>query len=134
MPDTLTSPPLTGVTVRRLPPEEWTAKLSSLPFAANGLPDPAASIVLVAENPEGEIVGLWSVGMVPMLDGLWSREDYRKHSWVAAKLLKGMKETLTALGLPGAFTLVQTPEVLILALKAGFEKVPGDVLVFKLEK
>jgi hypothetical protein len=126
----MTAPALTAAaltaTVRQLPPEEWD-RLRDLPFAQRGLPDPSQAAILVAETPSGEIVGVWAAFTTTLLDGLWIAPDSRRTTLVAAKLLRGMKTLLTGLGISHAFTLVESPEVLILALKAGFRKLPHDL-------
>ena len=116
--------------VRELPFEEWD-RLEGLPFAANGLPDPSGCRVLVAEAPDGAILGVWSLMSAVFLEGLWVRPDQRGHSTVAGRLLLGMKQFLAMLGIQQAFTMTQAEAVKALALKAGFRPVPGDVLVLQ---
>lgn len=130
MTDTLATP---YVTVRPLPPEEWE-RLRALPlFSKYGLPDPRLTRVIVAETPEGQIVGTWAALTTVHLDGLWVDEAYRKAN-VAPKLLRRMKAMLSELGIVHSFTMVDhgNPEVLILALKAGFTRVPMDLLFLDL--
>jgi hypothetical protein len=43
-----------------------------------------------------------------------------------------MKRVLTSLGLVQSFTYVESPDVLMLALKAGFTRLPGDLLLLDL--
>lgn len=119
-----------AVKVRELPVEEWD-KLRDLPFGTNGLPNPAGAAVLVAEDGD-EIVGVWCAGTFVVLEGLWVKEEYRKTTFTAAKLLVGMKALLRALGIPQVVTLVQTEYVKKLAEKAGFNKVDGEVMELKL--
>ena len=114
-----------SVTVRELPVEEWE-KLKDYPIATNELPDPDRCAVLVAED-EGKIVGTWGVVLAPFLEGLWLDADYRQTTFTAAKLLIGMRKMLEDKGITQAFTLVQTPYVLGLAQKAGFEVLDGDL-------
>jgi hypothetical protein len=120
------------VTVRQLPPEEWE-RLLPLPFArVNGLPDPSLAAILVAES-DGEIIGVWAAMTTVMLDGLWIAPSFRKTpARVAVKLLRGMRALLAELGVVRSITLVQTPDVLLLALKAGFTRVPGDLCLLDL--
>lgn len=120
------APPLATVTVRPLAAEEF-GRLADLPIGARGLPDPATTAIVVAETSDGQIVGVWGAFPVVHLDGLWVHPDYRKHTSVAARLLRGMKTLLAQLGLRYSFTIVEDPTVLILALKAGFRKLPHDL-------
>jgi len=127
MNDTDTATALAPATVRQLPPEEYD-RLADLPFAARyGVPDPRYAAILVAETPDGTIVGVWAALTTVHLDGLWVAPDYRRATAVAAKLLRGMKAMLRELGVLHSFTLVQDPEVLNMAIKAGFQRLPTDV-------
>lgn len=117
-------------TVRLLPFEEWD-RLDTFPIMANGYPDPNTTAIMVAEDEAGEIVGTWCAITPIILEGLWVREDHRK-GLTAGRLLYGMKAFLKDLNMISAYTLVQTPEVLALAEKAGFERIPGDFLKLEL--
>lgn len=114
---------------RLLPPEEWD-KLLPLPFATRGLPDPTVAMIVVDETPAGEIVGLWSVMLQPMLDGLWVHPDHR-HTVIASQLLRAMKGVLQAHGIRLGFTVVSDPAVMALAHKAGFTRAPGDLWILE---
>lgn len=118
------------ITVRELPPAEWD-KLQAAPLGqAYGLPDPRAARVLVAETADGTLVGCWAACVTVHLDGLWVAPDYRKPSFVASKLLAAMRVLLRQAGIRHSFTMVEDPAVLILALKAGFEKLRVDLLLW----
>jgi hypothetical protein len=122
-----------GCSVRQLPVDEWP-RLEGLAFAQNGLPDPRLAAILVAETPEGEIVGVWSAMTAVHLEGLWVAPSHRRASWVAMKLLKGMKELLVRLGVRQSFTIVESTEVLLLATKAGFTRIRGDLCLLDLSR
>lgn len=127
------TPPATArtVVVRPLAPEEYS-RLAGLPFTSViGIPDPQLCSVLVAENSAGEIVGLWSAMPVVHLEGLWVREDYRKTT-VLGRLHRQMRVLLGQLGVRSCFTYVEDPDVLIIALKAGFQRLRGDLLYLEL--
>lgn len=119
-----------SVSVRELPVEEW-GKLEGYPIATNGLPDPDRCAVLVAEE-DGKIVGTWGVVFAPFLEGLWVDADYRQRTFTAAKMLIGMKHMLEDKKIPQALTLVQTPYVLELAQKAGFQVLDGDLCMINI--
>jgi hypothetical protein len=142
MPDVGTAPPAAPPTLygaytpRVLPPDEWE-RLRDLPFATNGLPDPATSVIIVTETAQGEIVGLWALLLQPMLDGLWVHPDHRqtatRHgSVIAGHLLRTMKAFLQEFAIPAAFTVISDPAVMTLAVKAGFERAPGDLWILTL--
>lgn len=127
--DTTAAPARTQVRILR---REEYPRLVDLPFASRGLPDPDRTVILVAENEAGEIVGLWAAMTAIHLDGLWVEPTYRRHSRVAVQLLRGMKTALQQLDLLQSFTYVEDADVLMLALKAGFTRLPGDLLILDL--
>lgn len=110
---------------RILPPDEWD-KLRAFPFAARGLPDPAAAFVIVSETADGQIVGIWACLLQPFLDGLWVDPDHR-HTIIAGTLLRQMKALLQTSGVPIAFTIVSDEAVMAIAHKAGLHRAPGDL-------
>ena len=114
---------------RVLPVEEWD-RLRDLPFATNGLPDPAFSQVIVTETTEGQIVGLWAMLTAVHLDGLWTDSAHRG-TVVAGQLLATMKDQLAALGITVSFTVISDPQVMVLAHKAGFTRYPGDLWILQ---
>ena len=120
-----------ALTLRQLPPEEWAAKLGHLPFAEGGLPDPTLAAILVVEDESGAVIGVWAAMTAVHLDGLWVRPDHQR-TGVAGKLLHGMTDLLQRLGIAVSFTIVQDLGVLCLAAKAGFTRVAGDLLIFRL--
>lgn len=117
--------------IRQLPFEEWD-KLEGLPILANGYPDPNTTMILVAETPSDGVVGTWSAVTPIYLEGLWIAPEHR-HSTIAGRLLVAMEEFLRGINVSKAYTLVQTPEVLALAKKAGFEEIEGNLCVLTLE-
>ena len=117
-------------TVRILPQDEW-GKLEGLPIATYGVPQGA--LVLVAESPEGDVVGTWMLSLVPFLEGLWVKEEHRGTS-IASRMLVGMKDAVRTIGLDTVFTLTQDDEVTNLAQHAGFQLVPGQVSMLKVDQ
>lgn len=117
--------------IRQLPFEEWD-KLEGLPILENGYPDPNTTMILVAETPTDGIVGTWSAVTPIYLEGLWIAPEHR-HSTIAGRLLIEMEKFLKSINVSKAYTLVQTPDVLALAKKAGFETIEGDLCVLNLE-
>lgn len=116
--------------IRQLPFEEWD-KLAGLPIVAAGYPDPNVSIILVAEE-DGHIIGTWMALTPIVLEGLWVDEAHR-HSMALGKLFLTMKNLLGDMGMAAAYTLVQTPEVLDLAIHGGFKPISGTFCMLDLE-
>lgn len=115
--------------IRELPQNEWF-RLESLPVAANGLPA-ADVMVVVAEDDQKDIIGVWTAGPVVVLEGLWVREDYRKKS-ALFRIFHFMVDRLKALNIPYVFSLVQTPEMARLAAHGGFKPLEGQLIVLDL--
>lgn len=113
------------MTVRELPADEWE-KLLGLPIAENGLPDPASTRIIVAED-DGEIVGCWSFLLTTFLEGLWVDEAYRK-GLTFGRLAGATLQLMAQEGIPQASTLVQSEEVERLALRLGFQPVEGKLM------
>ena len=123
------------MSARRLPAEEYH-RLADLPIAAKyGVPDPRAAAVIVVENLDGQIVGVWALVQTVCFEGLWVAPEYRRRTRVASKLLHFMKQLLKQLGVRHSFALIhyETPDVLALALKAGFQQLPWHVCLLDLE-
>lgn len=109
-------------TVRELPFDEWD-RLVGLPIAANGLPSGDVTI-MVAEDPNGEIVGVWTAGLVVMAEGLWVDEQYRKKRTLW-DLFHQMQDNLRDKGVERLYSLVQDEATLKLAEHGGFSHIPG---------
>lgn len=105
---------------RVLPPEEYYR----LGLAEQYLP--IGGIVGVVEDGD-RIAGRWLAGQTTILEGLEIHPDYRKHPGVARALFAGMMRALTDAGVPAALTIVQTGDVVKLALHAEFEFIPGVI-------
>jgi hypothetical protein len=112
------------IKVRELPAKEYH-RLAGLPIAA-GNPDPTRCQILVAENEAGEIVGTFGVLLVPLLEGLWVREDYRKTT-TFGRLWNGMQQFLKRCGFEHVAGFVETADMKNLAEKAGFTTLEGTL-------
>lgn len=132
-------PPAGGGTyhTRLLASNEWAEgtplreQLLSLPYGANGLPDPNLALIIVTETPDGQIVGIWSAATMVMLDGLWVDPNHRD-SIVAGQLLRVMKQELALRDISTSFTLIDDQGVAALAHKAGFVRAKWDLWILDL--
>lgn len=113
-------------TLRQLPVDEWE-KLKGLPITTVGMPDQNKCIILVAETDTGEIVGTWAVVFATFLEALWVREDYQRKTSVAWRMIQTMKKLLGKWKIDYAYTLIQTPYVMQLAQRVGFEPAEGTL-------
>lgn len=117
---------------RVLPVEEWE-RLRALPFGKEGLPDPQLAMIVVVENADGQIVGTWAAQTMVMLDGLWKDPEAAKEAPVAPLLLRTMKDLLREREIVTSFTLISDPQVMVLAVKAGFTRASGDLWMLQLD-
>lgn len=93
------------MTIRTLPPEEY----HRLAAVADGIiPPPDDSLVLVAENDAGEIVGRMFLVDVPHIEGTWVSPEARGGT-VGARLERQMCRAAAALGLLTTFAFVTEP-------------------------
>jgi hypothetical protein len=118
-------------TVRELPADEWE-KLRGRPIAANGLPDPSLAAILVVEDSTGRIVATWSAQTAVHLEGLDKDAEVQGHVAVSRLLFEGMKGMLRHKGIPISFTYTEDLLVAAMAIRAGFRRIPGDLLLLDL--
>lgn len=115
-----------GTRVRLLPHDEWNRLAEIGPFKdAQVLPDPLFASVIVLENEAGEIIGCWMTTPIMLLEGLWLREDQRGNRRSGRELLQGMLQFLQEYQVKTAITVIQEPEIEVIAKKTKFEAVPG---------
>lgn len=119
--------------VRTLRPDEHERLIGLGPFKDCG-PDPATSLVVVAEDDEGKIVGYWCAFNAVHLEPLWVVEAARNDG-VAAALWVGLREVLDEHGIANAFAMVADEDVmthLAIAGRLGFRRVPASTLFIEL--
>lgn len=112
-------------TSRVLPAEEYH-RLTSCGLAAELIPDPVASIVVVVEE-DGVIIGRWLAYPILVLEGLEIVETARHRPGVVRRLWLTMMQALRDHGIPHVFTLVRTKTVADLAEHGGFVIVSGTL-------
>ena len=123
-------------TVRELPVDEWE-RLRTHPDPAirlDVLPAPALAAILVVEDETGSIVARWSAQTAVHLEGLSKAEAVKDSLPVSRLLLQGMQEMLRQKGVLYSFTITTDLQVTLMAVRAGFERIPGDLLLLDLDK
>jgi GNAT superfamily N-acetyltransferase len=65
-----------GLTIRRLPPEEWEKLRSAYASQGAELPPPEQNTAIVAEA-DGKIVGLWGINLTVHAGPLWVDPEWR---------------------------------------------------------
>lgn len=103
--------------VRELRNEEWD-RLAALPPWPDGplpegfSPDPANSLVMIAETPEGEIIAYWSALNVIHMEGFWVSPEHRhKHPRLIHRLVHQTRTILDEAGIPVTFCWSDRPEI-----------------------
>lgn len=125
--------PVPPYTVRELPADEWE-KLRGLPLATNGLPNPNLAAVLAVEDAAGGIVATFVAQTAVHLEGLWKAESVLDNVTVSRLLIEGMKGMLASKGIRFSFVITQELPVAAMAVRVGFERIPGDLLLLDLER
>lgn len=121
-------------TIRVLDPEEHSKLVGLGPFTEFG-PDPATSIVVVAENDHGGIIGYWCTFNAVHLEPLWVAEAERGDG-IGMALWDGVRKVLADNGVSSAFAMVGDEDVMThlpLAGKLGFHRVPVSTLFIKFD-
>jgi hypothetical protein len=105
------------------------------PFASGGLPNPDLNRIIVAEagGPGGEIVAFWMLATQVHVEPLWIHPDYQKRPGVARRLWGAVWANLQQAGVRLAFACIadSAAQNIPLALRAGFQKIPGDLYVLQ---
>jgi hypothetical protein len=128
-----------GFAVRELPPEEWPRllDLGDGLYAETGvLPVPAHNRILVIEDPTGGIVAYWGLFTVVHVEPVWIAPAHRQRISVVRRLWEGMRDLLTQLKIPGAVAIIadqDLPTNLPMAVKLGFQHVPGTLMYLNLD-
>lgn len=121
-------------TLRVLPDEDYPRLLAFEPFATGGLPSPAVSRILVAELG-GDIVGFWGLFNAVHVEPLWIHPDHRSRPGLIRRLWTAVQSELRAAGVFTAFACIADRDAaqnVPLALRQGFERVPGDLYMIRL--
>ena len=119
--------------IRVLDPEEHEKLIGLGPFQDRG-PDPATSVVVVAEDDAGRVLGYWCAFNAVHLEPLWVAEKERGNG-VGMSMWKGLREVLVAHGVSSAFAMVADEDAMThlpLAGKLGFQRVPVSTLFINL--
>lgn len=119
--------------IRVLDPSEHERLIGLGPFKDLG-PDPANSVVVVAEDDHGRVLGYWCAFNAVHLEPLWVAESERGNG-VGMALWEGVREVLKEHGVLSAFAMVGDEDVMThlpLAGKLGFQRVPASILFVNL--
>ena len=118
--------------VRDLPADDWHRLATLEPFATGGLPNPAFNRILVAEvgGPGGEVVGYWMVLTCVHAEPIWIKDEHRKRPGLIRRLWGAVWQVLQENDVQIAFACITDKDAasnVPLAMRLGFEKVPGDL-------
>lgn len=119
------------LTVRRLPPPEWSRLVGTELEHVWPLVPVADTDILVVEEGGcgGSIVGCWAVIRYTHVEGLWIHPDHRKRGRVGARLYSAMISFVRGRGVKAVLTGAVSDEVRRLITHAGGTKIPADCYV-----
>lgn len=112
------------MTTRLLPPAEWSRLAETELGPALALLRPDAVTVFVVEDPDGAIVGCWSVINVAHVEGLWIAPPHRKRGRVLMQLWRMLCDVTAARGLTSVLTAATSDEVVRLLESRGAHALP----------
>ena len=125
----------TQTRVRVLEPDEHERIVGLGPFKERG-PDPATSLVVVAEDGEGNILGYWCAFNAVHLEPLWVIESERQNG-IGMAMWAGLREALKEQGVSNGFAMIADEDLIThlpLAVgKLGFKRVPVTTLFINLD-
>lgn len=113
------------MTSKVLPADQWgllegTELESLVPHL-----DPRTSKVIVVQDDDGTILGVWSGFTLYHAEGVWIAPGHRGKASVAKLLLSGMREIASAAGYRSIVTASLDPHIDHLLEKLGAQVVPG---------
>lgn len=100
------------------------------------IPKPEASVVVIAEDEEGEICGRLILAPILHLDGIWMREDMRdnvKGGRTAVRIEKEMMRILEEADIRAVQVDVYKPELESYLGRLGYYKMEDIISVFRKE-
>ena len=123
--------PPSEITVRELPPEEFSLLKTISPFKEIGLPDIGRARAIIAQKPTGEIVGFWFAFQALHVEPFWLAEEYRRKPGILRRMWRGIHQIMESAGFNVAWAVI--PDVDIpagtpgQAVRLGFKPVAGKL-------
>ena len=90
---------------------------------------PGRAQVVVVEDAAGDIVAHWAMLLIPHVEGVWIRADYRKQPGVVRRLMAGMRAAARAWGVTRVTTAAIDDEVRGLLRHLGADEIVVDGIV-----
>lgn len=88
-------------------------------------PPPETTSLLVVEDEAGDVVGTWSLAILPHLEGFWVRPDHRQKAAVVKALLVHMFRHLRTAGVDIVLTHAPGEHIDEFLIRLGGEPLPG---------
>ncbi len=129
---TATISPISEITVRHLPSDEWEL-LRQIPLFADGrpLPDPKTNWVVVAQRQDGSLAGFWFVFTAYHVEPIWIAEDCRQKSGLLRRMWRGIGDILRGLKQGSAYAVILDADlptgIASQATRMGFQQIPGKL-------
>ena len=124
------------LTVRELPPDEWSTRLEGTDLeAAVAVLVPGESVVIVVEDAAGRVVGHWALLRYWHAEGVWVHPEARGGSAVQRRLLAGMRAAAEAHGARVLLTGSLDPAVRhLLEFHLQATQIPGETWAWPVKK
>lgn len=121
-----------SLTTRMLPPAEWPKLAGTEAGSVWHAFNPDETQVVVVEEADGRIVGVWCVLRLVHVECVWIAEGHRNTGGVARRLWRGMRQAAERWGARSVVTGAISDDVRGLIMKAGGSIVPGESYVLPL--
>jgi len=114
--------------IRELASSEYSVFANIPPFDQMGLPDPASSRVLVAQDAAGSIVGYWFLHAALHVEPFWLAPEARSQH-LAKKMWDGIREMMKQGSAKVAYGIISDEDLVTagMARRLGFQRVPGGL-------
>ncbi len=118
--------------LRVLPQEEWNRLVDHPMLAGATLAED--TIITVAEDSTGQIIGLWLAMNVKHMEGFWIHPDHRKKSTLPVRLVNFMEGVLRKADIKGAVCWAEDSQVEEYLVRLGMEKMDVRTYLYRIDK
>lgn len=117
------------MTIRELPSEEW-GKVEGHPAFGGIRLDPSNAVVFVAEDEQGEIVGVQALTLVLHMEPLWVA-PHERGGMLAFKLFDKARQKLDECRVNAALCYTDQPEVKHYLKRLGLVELPYTSFLYR---
>lgn len=112
--------------LRELASEEYQVLLNTPPFNTFGLPDAQSSRVLIAQAPDGTVIGYWFLHAALHVEPFWLHPEHGSPQ-LARRMWDGIRAMMEQSQAPVAHAIIMDEDLVTagMARRLGFSPVPG---------